>query len=200
MQMGFDAKTFAAAVMDMAVKGYLSIWEANELFVLEKKQDAQLFPEERSLGSDLFAGNKTLEISQKHQRILANSQEKLETSLKKMLDTIYFKTNRRYLWPAAVITLSMLGALLLTAEDRAAGQSASSSTWLAVCDSHDLYVLGKIRVVPKNIFTGFRCLLVPSLSYDRSGRGIFFHLCLFNTRQHPYHASLLSVSSQSADA
>ena len=121
MQMGFDAKTFAAAVMDMAVKGYLSIWEANELFVLEKKQDAPLFPEERSLGSELFAGNKTLEISQKHQRILANSQENLEKSLKKMLATIYFKTNRSYLWPAAIITLSMLGALFLTAEDRGAG-------------------------------------------------------------------------------
>ncbi len=132
MNMGFDAKTFAAALMDMAVKGYLRIRESNGLFVLEKKGDGQLFSEEQTLGRDLFSGNQILEIAEKHQRTISSSQETLKKSLGKMLATIYFKTNRGYLGPAVVITLLMSTALIITADDAAAA-SACLLFYLVTC-------------------------------------------------------------------
>ena len=121
MRMGFDAKTFATAVMDMAVKGFLRIKESNGLFILEKKKEGdRLFPEEQALGSDLFSRNQILEVAQKNQSLIARSQGTLEKSLQKMLADIYFKTNRGHLWPAALLTLLMLGALILTADDPSA--------------------------------------------------------------------------------
>lgn len=119
-RMGFDAKTLAAAVMDMAVKGYLRISESGGVFSLEKKQEgSELSPEEKTLGNKLFSRNKTLEISQNHQSLIASAQAALKNSLETTLANIYFKTNRGYLWPGLGITGLMLAALVFTAEDSA---------------------------------------------------------------------------------
>ena len=120
MQMGFDAKTLAAAVLDMAVKGFLRIRESNGSYVLEKKGGGQLFPEELDLGRDLFAGNEVLEIAEKHQVTLAEAQKDLQKSLQLMMANVYFKTNRQLLWPALLITGLVLLALIITAEEPAA--------------------------------------------------------------------------------
>jgi uncharacterized membrane protein len=120
MRMGFDAKIFAATVLNMAVKGFLRIEESDGVFVLEKKGAGQLFPEEQDLGRGLFGANKLVEIGQKYQRTVANAQDTLKKSLQKTLAKIYFKTNRQYLWPAGLLTLAMLGALVFTADDPSA--------------------------------------------------------------------------------
>jgi uncharacterized membrane protein YgcG len=120
MQMGFDAKTLAAAVMDMAVKGFLRIRESNGSYVLEKKGGGQLFPEELELGRELFAGKQILEITEKHQGTLAGAQGTLQKSLQRLLANIYFKMNRGYLWPAVFITGLILAALIITAEEPSA--------------------------------------------------------------------------------
>lgn len=120
MRMGFDAKNFATAVMDMAVKGYLRISESDGVFLLEKKGAGQLFPEEQDLGRALFGGKQILEIAQKHQRTIASAQETLQKSLQKTLADIYFQTNRRFLWPAVLLTILLLGALIFTADDPSA--------------------------------------------------------------------------------
>ncbi len=201
MRMSFDAKTFAAAVMDLAVKGYLRIREANGLFVLEKKGAGQLFSEEQNLGRDLFDGNQILEISQKHQGIISSSQGTLKKSLQKMLDNIYFKTNRRYFWPALIITLLMLGALIITADDVAA--AAASLLFYVVAWCHVRCVLLSVarrQLVLKDIFPGFRVLLDFFLGYCRSGRSIFFDIRVFRPGEHSNPASSFSLSSQSPDA
>ena len=120
MQMGFDAKTLAAAVLDMAVKGFLRLRESNGSYVLEKKGDGQLFPEELDLGRNLFAGNQTLEIAEKHQVTLAEAQKNLGKSLQLMIKNVYFKTNLQFFWPALLITGLLLLALIVTAEEPAA--------------------------------------------------------------------------------
>ncbi len=120
MRLGFDAKTFAAAVLDMAVKGYLTIKEDDGSFVLAKKGGGSLSAEEEVLGRELFQGRQTLSISETYQAALANSQEGLKKSLDRMLQVIYFKTNAGYLWPGFMITGLMLAALFFTAADPAA--------------------------------------------------------------------------------
>jgi uncharacterized membrane protein YgcG len=117
MRTSFDAKAFAAEVIDMAVKGFLRIKESNGFFSLEKKGAGQLFPEEQDLGRDLFDGNLNLEIAKKHQVTLASAQKGLEKSLQLMLSNIYFKTNRQFLWPGLGITGLILAALIITAEE-----------------------------------------------------------------------------------
>lgn len=120
MRLGFDAKTFAAAVLDMAVKGYYRIREADGVFVLEKQGRGDLSREEEQLGRDLFAASQSLIIGQAQQPTIATAQKNLKHSLERMLTTIYFKTNRRYLGPAVAISVMMAAALIMTAADQAA--------------------------------------------------------------------------------
>jgi hypothetical protein len=60
MRMGFDNKAFAAAVVDMAVKGYLDIEENDGDYTLRRRsRDAPaLFSGERRLGGSLFRGER----------------------------------------------------------------------------------------------------------------------------------------------
>jgi uncharacterized membrane protein YgcG len=117
MRMGFDTKAFAAAVLDMAVKGYLTIKETDGAFVLAKKGAGALSAEEEDLGRSLFLGRSNLSISQTYQPTLANSRDALKDSLAKMIDKIYFRTNVGYFWPGLLITGLMLAGLFFTADD-----------------------------------------------------------------------------------
>jgi uncharacterized membrane protein YgcG len=117
MQMGFDARTMAAAVLDMAVKGFLRIRESDGKYVLENKGGGQLFPEEADLGRGLFAGNKIVELGEKYQPNLAAAQQDLQKSLQLMMADSYFKTNRKFLWLAALITGVILLALIITSDE-----------------------------------------------------------------------------------
>lgn len=120
MRMGFDNRAFAAAVLDMAVRGFLRIKETDGSFVLEKKGAASLPEDEEGLGRSLFHGRSALSISQTYQATLATARDALKNTLAKMIDKIYFKTNVGYLWPGLLITALMLGALFLVADDAAA--------------------------------------------------------------------------------
>lgn len=85
MQMGFDNKTMAAAVVDMAVKGYLKIEEAAGTFTLRKKDGnpAALSSEEARTASVLFLGGDAIELKSENHFYIEKALEALKNSLKK---------------------------------------------------------------------------------------------------------------------
>ncbi|MGB9403088.1 MAG: DUF2207 domain-containing protein [Candidatus Acidiferrales bacterium] len=117
-RMGYDNKTFACAVLDMAVKGYLQIKEHAGTYslVLSKQPDSSvLSPEEKAAGDKLFAGRSSIWLHNENHVAINAAMAALKASLKTAEQKIYFLTNGLYMIPAIVISIVML-ALVVTSQ------------------------------------------------------------------------------------
>ncbi|MBM4274382.1 MAG: DUF2207 domain-containing protein [Deltaproteobacteria bacterium] len=131
-RMGFDNKAMAAAVVDMAVKGYLTIEENDGEFTLRQKQGGKgdLSSGEIRVSSHLFSSSDTLVLQDSNHAQIKGVLKALQEALKKELNKVYFNTNSGYFISGLVLTLIGLGAIALTSADKfAAGFSA---LWLTV--------------------------------------------------------------------
>ncbi len=117
-KMGFDDKTFAAALLDLAVKGFLSIKEEGGTFVLHKLagKDQKLFPGEVKLLEQL---PEQLELKNKNHQTVAAAIKSLKNSLTLQCEKIYFLKNTLYMIPGFFLTIIVLFFLSLDqTEDR----------------------------------------------------------------------------------
>jgi len=129
--MGFDNKTMAAAVVDMAVKGELTIQENDGDFTLRKRDGdgVGLSPGEIRVSSHLFSSSDALVLKDSNHARIKSALNVLQESLKKELEKIYFNSNSGYFFSGLALTILGLGAIVLTSEEKfAAGFSA---VWLA---------------------------------------------------------------------
>ena len=96
MHMGYDQKAFAAAVVDMAVKGYLTIEEQDGEYTLRRtgKDQGNLDAGEQRLGSSLFTGSDVLVMKNTNHTVINSARTALKQSLDKEINNIYFRTNR----------------------------------------------------------------------------------------------------------
>jgi uncharacterized membrane protein YgcG len=130
-RMGFDNKAFAAAVVDMAVKGYLTIEENGGVYTLRQRSSdtSALFSGERRLGGRLFAGSDAVAMKNTNHSLIRSARDALKETLNQELTKVYFFTNSSYLIPGLVLSALALGTVVLTSVDRA--QSVFSSLWLS---------------------------------------------------------------------
>ncbi len=129
-RMGFDDKAFAAAVVDMAVKGAVRIQEEDGTYTLILRDDAPpaLSRGELLVAAQLFPGSGSIKLeNDNHTRIKA-AIEALKKNLKTELEKIYFVTNSGYLTPGIAITLIGAALVVFTARDQAA--AGFGSLWL----------------------------------------------------------------------
>ncbi len=138
MNMGFDNKAFAAAIVNMAVKGFLYISE--EKTVLSKKfrltrtkkskEEAKLSRGEAALASTLFSRIVSeVELGRSSQSALQKAREALRGLLTLEHEKIHFLKNRKYIFIGAAVTLLTLGAMGLFAPDRET--ALFMSVWLS---------------------------------------------------------------------
>ena len=114
MRMGFDQRAFAAAVVDMAVKGWLTIEDERGDYTVTRA-DAHtelLAADERAAFQQIFSGAPALALKNtNHSRVKA-AITALKTQLGRDLEAIYFLRNARWLIPGLVLTgLTLLGAV-----------------------------------------------------------------------------------------
>ncbi|MBN2720450.1 MAG: DUF2207 domain-containing protein [Proteobacteria bacterium] len=124
LEMGFDNRAFASAVINLAVKGYLQIIEESGVFGLRKtytlkKNEAgpkrELSKGEKKLAETLFPGGiGTLELEKSNHEKISGAIETLKGVLKKEYSQSLFITNRKYrnggiLVTGAALFLSVLG-------------------------------------------------------------------------------------------
>jgi uncharacterized membrane protein YgcG len=125
MRMGFDDKTVTAAVIDMAVKKFLSIKENGGVYTLHRSSGDQklLSPEERAAGAKLFGkSNSDDDDSEDRRRNVVSLKPNngtlrdAVTALRKTLhaeeDKIYFNTNQGYLIPGVILSVGVLVAMV----------------------------------------------------------------------------------------
>lgn len=96
-RMGYDRKAFTSAIINMAVKGYLTIDETGKRFSLEVQPNAdidKLSPGEKKLASTLFSGSRSrLELKNKYHSTFSSAISKLKNTISNEYETGYFKRN-----------------------------------------------------------------------------------------------------------
>ena len=116
MRMGYDNKTFAAAVLDMAVRGFLKINEDSGAYklTLTGKDIRILTPDEKQIASELFEGRSDILLKRENHTSIKNAMVAAQKWLKTAEEKTYFLTNSRYLIPAFVISLLVALAYFAT--------------------------------------------------------------------------------------
>jgi hypothetical protein len=122
-RMGYDHQTFGAAIVNMAVKGYLKILEERKgTFTLEKTgETVELAPGESALANALFqSGSRRIRLEQTNHKRLSRALDAHKASLKRDYEKNYFVTNRGFLVPGVLLTLALLaiGLLSVGSEDK----------------------------------------------------------------------------------
>lgn len=115
-RMGFDRQVLVAALVNMAVKGYLRIvGEKGQFTLVRAEADARvLSPEERAAARKLFGKRTEVVLKQSNQRRIAAALSACRQALVLAFETRYFHTNRKYLVPGIALGgLSAVGSILL---------------------------------------------------------------------------------------
>ena len=127
VRMGFDDKTFTTAILDMAVKDYLSIKESGGAYTLKRSKASEqtLAPEEIAAAAKLFPQHKRathhkhaaeddgdvateIKLQSKNHAILRAAIAAVKQTLHAAQHKIYFVTNRRYLIPGVILSVAAL--------------------------------------------------------------------------------------------
>lgn len=129
MNMGFDDKAFAAAVVDLAVQGHLFIEEDDGDYTLSRRPGtAPLPPGEQRLLNRLFAGGNAVRMQNTNHLVIKGARDALKSALDAELNRIYFNANYSYLVPGVLLSLVALGTMVLAAPNRP--DALFSSLWL----------------------------------------------------------------------
>lgn len=134
--MGYDRKGFAAALIAMAVKGYMSIAEEGGEYTLTRTNknaiDAELSRGEKAMGAALFDGpGDSIVLRQSNHSRIARAISALKTALTNEYEYKYFVTNIG--WFAAgvaiLVVTVLLSALLADEPQTAFGVMLWLSLW-----------------------------------------------------------------------
>ncbi len=133
IEMGFDHKGFAAALVNMAVKKYLVIAEKKGVFTLHRSssgQEADLSRGEKKSAEKLFASHDQLELKQANHAVIQGAISALDKSLREDFEALHFRRNRIYLVPGVGITLIILLVLIVSAREREV--AGFMGVWLSI--------------------------------------------------------------------
>jgi uncharacterized membrane protein len=108
-KMGYDDRTLAAAVIDMAVKGRITITEDHGTYTIRKKEGGSpLSPEEGQVLNDLLGSSREITLEQTHHVKIKASIKAFRDYLARKYEKIYFVTNRSYFTAGMTLTIVML--------------------------------------------------------------------------------------------
>ena len=106
-QMYYDSKVMTAAVVNLAVKGYLRIEESDDLHLLRQTdpgdEPASLATGERELHDSLFADGSVVILDDEYHELLGAARSAHRKSLKRDYAGHYFKTNALLIVPGGII-------------------------------------------------------------------------------------------------
>jgi uncharacterized membrane protein YgcG len=131
-RMNFDHKAFAAAIVNMAIKGYLIIDEDEGDYSLSRTDadESVLSPGEKRIVKKLFSGSKYIDLDKANHEKIKKAISALQNSLKLDFEKIHFQRNLKWLIPGAVISLFTLVAMVLTS--RETGGAFFMLIWLSI--------------------------------------------------------------------
>ncbi|MGA7827991.1 MAG: DUF2207 domain-containing protein [Geobacteraceae bacterium] len=133
MRMGFDNTAFAAALVNMAVKGYLTIDEVSDgKYTLTRKgQDySGLSRDETQIAKQLFRNGDSFAIEPANHATIKKALNDHRKSLAVDYEKIYFLSNKGTLIPGLVI--SVIAMVLIVLLGRSFAQAGFMTVWLSM--------------------------------------------------------------------
>jgi len=119
-QMYYDDKVMTAAIVNLAVKGYLTIKEKDDTHSISKVGSDTLRPSlaagEKELYDALFSEDDVVTLKQFNHKLLGEARSKHSDSLKADYNHTYFRSNGLLNIPAVVIVLATTGLSLTTGD------------------------------------------------------------------------------------
>lgn len=132
-RMDFDEKCLTAAILSMAVKGFLKIHDADGIFTLQKVSDdlTKLTNDEKEVAKIIFSLSSSVVLKQSNQ-VVRNTLKHLKQALELEHFKVHFQKNSKFLIPGALLSLTTLAASVgsLPAEHKA--MSLFMSAWLSI--------------------------------------------------------------------
>jgi len=137
VRMDFDHKAFTAAIVNMAVKGYLTIDEDEGDYSLSRTDvdESVLSAGEKRIVKKLFTGSKSITLDKGNHGKIKKAITALQKSLKLEFEKIHFQRNSKWLIPGIVISLFTLVAMVFTAREISGAifMLIWLSIWTAAC-------------------------------------------------------------------
>jgi len=113
LKMGYDDNVFAALIISLAVKKYITIKKENNEYSITRTGDpgGSLTADEAAAAKVIFRGRDTFKFTAVNHAVINKAKKNLQASLKIAYEKTYFITNRKYfitglLVSAAVVILS----------------------------------------------------------------------------------------------
>ncbi|MDH3241827.1 MAG: DUF2207 domain-containing protein [Alphaproteobacteria bacterium] len=159
-RMGFDDKTFTAAVVSMAVKGFLTIEErGSRTYRLEKtgRRGDDLSMGEKAVARKLFAGGRNgIELKQTNHKTLGEAKKALQAWLRSEFEKTYFLRNTIYFLPG--LGLSAIAVVILVLASEQPEIAAFLSIWLAGWSVGVYFLLRQVQRAWTVVFAGSNVL------------------------------------------
>jgi uncharacterized membrane protein YgcG len=113
--MAYDNKAFTAAIINLAVKGYLSIACDDDEYTLTRlSSKAELAPGEAVLMNKLFTAGAILKLENTNHELVAAARIAHMKALRRDYLNTYFKTNSTLLLPSFVGSAALLVIIVIT--------------------------------------------------------------------------------------
>ncbi len=130
-RMGFDDRTFAAALVDMAVAGGLRIEEPDDAYILSR--GSKTFPEaswQRAVLDRLLGPAGAVRLEQANHAAIRAARSALDDALAAAHQGTSFRTNRAYFFLGAALSAGVMAVTALRADDP--GMAGVSISWLGI--------------------------------------------------------------------
>ena len=115
-RMAYDSGAFTAAVINLAVKGYVQIEQDGDDYVLRQNDGtAALAPGEKALLSRLFKAGPVVELERSNHQTIAAARKAHRRALRLNYQRLYFVTNSPLLLPSLIVLILLGGGLFLSA-------------------------------------------------------------------------------------
>ncbi len=131
-RMGYDHKTFATAIVNLAVKGALTINESSKKYSLTllSIDQIELAAGEQVLLKQLFSKGNTVKLENTNHSLISKSIHAHKRSLKQNYNKIYFNMNSVWLLPGFLISIGFIAAIFLTVKSTAGPENLFLLLWL----------------------------------------------------------------------
>lgn len=128
----FDAKAFAATVVQIAVKGHLSIEQQGRAYTFRRTAPGKipLAPEEAKTVEKLFGKEQSLALEQVNHARIGAAVGLLRRHLRTSIDKVYLRLNRGYLATGVAISLLSVGLSIALDPSPMAASGGFLSIWL----------------------------------------------------------------------
>ncbi len=133
-RMGYDRKAFAAAIVSMAVKGYMKISEDDGTYTLSRTgmsiEEKNLTKGERAIAHALFAVRDEIELKNANHKTVSKAISRLQDALRNEDEGVYFITNRGWFYAGLLILLASAVFTVMLSTDPAA--ASGLGLWISI--------------------------------------------------------------------